>query len=81
MDPKDFEMAPKIEKSTRVQKCNLGLWNLEDNEEEKKDYSSNTFAVGQNFIKKYGLTIMFVERAGTNDISLSVYIGNASPNP
>ena len=83
MDPLDYEMIPKVDEATREAECDLGLWNLQDVVSSEENVDTNTFAVGQNFIKKYGITMQFVERkydsdSDKNTISLTIFIGNAS---
>ena len=76
MAPYDYEMYPKVQNNLRVQKCNLGLWNKDS--VVSNDLSSDTFAIGQNFIRRYNMTIMSTERAESNDISMHIYIGDAT---
>ena len=81
IEPADFEMYPKVNSQTRVEACALGLWNkdavLNYETTDVVDSEANAFAIGQNFIRKYNMTIQFVERASSNDISMAVYLGNA----
>ena len=54
---------------------------MQDAVSSQENADTNTFAVGQNFIKKYALTMKFVERKydadEKNTISLTIYLGNA----
>ena len=62
MQPSEFEMLPKVDSSIRGTMCNLGLWNLQESkidDPEEGDVDSNEFAIGQNFIRKYGMTVRF----------------------
>ena len=61
----------------RTSKCALGLWNLNENRDETSD-DVQEFAVGQNFIRKYNMTMKFSKRKdGTNNVSLDVFLGKA----
>ncbi len=76
--PWDFEMLPKINDELRSSKCNLGIWNLDQFRDEGSKGDVNQFAVGQNFIRKYGMTMKFSKRKdGTDNVSLDVFLGNA----
>ena len=68
-------MVPRVDDNIRAAKCDLGLFNLDalfagENED------TNEFAIGQNFIRSYNLTMKFVERQSSDDISLSIFIGS-----
>ena len=72
-------MLPKVDSSIRGTMCNLGLWNLQESNLENAqavDGDTNEFAIGQNFIRQFGLTIRFQERDA--DISMTVYLGQAT---
>ena len=76
--PTDFEMLPKINNELRSSKCNLGIWNLDEYRHEGTRGDVNQFAVGQNFIRKYNMTMKFSKRKdGTDNVSLDVFLGKA----
>ena len=68
-------MTPKVDANLRTTGCNLGLWTSAD---EVTEYKTK-FALGQNFIRKYGVVYKFVERTAGNEISMTIYLGNATP--
>ena len=79
MDQSEFEMLPKVDSSIRGTMCNLGLWNLQESNLENAqavDGDTNEFAIGQNFIRQFGLTIRFQEREDA--ISMTVFLGQAT---
>ena len=45
LEPKDFEMLPKIDLDLRTSRCALGLWNLNENRDETSN-DVDEFAVG-----------------------------------
>ena len=72
-------MLPRINDELRTTTCDLGLFNLDakSSGDESSNTDSNEFAIGQNFIRKYGLLMRYVVRAGSNEVSLSIFIGDA----
>lgn len=61
MGPAEFEMVPKVDTNLRASKCDLGLFNLDAiTTDEGED--TNEFAIGQNFIRSYNMTMKFVNR-------------------
>lgn len=79
MNPSQFEMTPKVDVNLRVAMCNLGLFNLQDiNISQSENDDTTEFALGQNFIRTYNMTMKFVERQSSDDISLSVFIGSTT---
>ena len=68
-------MVPRVDDSIRQAKCDLGLFNL-DALYSGEDEDTNEFAIGQNFIRQYNLTMKLVERQSSDDISLSIFIGS-----
>ena len=73
----DYELMPKIDPTSRDSKCSLALWNLEDAIGEQSE-KTNEFALGQNFIRRYNMTMRFVRRTTSQQqIALSVFIGKA----
>ena len=68
-------MVPRVDDSIRAAKCDLGLFNL-DSLFSGENEDTNEFAIGQNFIRSYNLTMKFVERQSSDDISLSIFIGS-----
>ena len=72
-------MLPRVSPELRSTTCDLGLFNLANTNKDGDASNSDTneFAVGQNFIRKYGLTMKYVVRKDSNDISLDIFLGNA----
>lgn len=54
--PSDFEMFPKINPLYKNTNCDLGLFSLEFESPGSNFYQADSFALGQVFILKYGLT-------------------------
>lgn len=71
-------MIPRVDDNIRAAKCDLGLFNLDALFVGEKDEDTNEFAIGQNFIRSYNLTMKFVERQSSDDISLSMFIGSTT---
>lgn len=63
MEPEQFEMLPKVDTKLRTAECALGLWNLQNTKDSASQYDINEFAVGQNFIRTYNMTLKFVKRS------------------
>jgi len=58
LEPADFEMFPKVS-TYRESFCQLGLWSLFDTFPSQADLpQANSFAIGQNFIRKYNMAII-----------------------
>jgi len=72
---------PKVDPSLRVSKCNLGLWNLDEVLKTSQESDVKQFAVGQNFIRSYNMTMRFIrteqDATGSRSISLLLYMGPA----
>ena len=61
--PEDFELFPKLNVEYRISQCQLSLWNLyttQTSQQKVDTVAANRFAIGQAFIRKYGMTIRFV---------------------
>ena len=61
LKPVEFEMVPKIDTDLRTAKCDLGLFNL-DALFDDENVDTNEFAIGQNFIRSYNMTLKYVNR-------------------
>ena len=70
-------MVPKVDSNTRTAKCDLGLFNLEALFE-NENVDTNEFAIGQNFIRTYNMTLKYVNRQSSQDIALSMFIGSTT---
>ena len=77
MSPSEFEMVPTIDNNLRTAKCDLGLFNL-DALFDDENVDTNEFAIGQNFIRSYNMTLKYVNRKSSDDIALSMYIGSTT---
>ena len=75
LTPEEYEFLPTVTNG-KQQVCTLGLWNIDVEQNSMGNSQYNQFAIGQNFIRKYNMTIRFTERNDfSNNISLSVFIG------
>ena len=70
-------MVPKVNPDLREAKCDLGLFNL-DALFDGENLDTNEFAIGQNFIRSYNMTMKFVNRKSSQDIALYMYVGSTT---
>ena len=71
-------MVPKVDDDVRQARCDLGLFNLDALFEDEENVDTNEFAIGQNFIRSYNMTLKFVNRESSDDIALSMFIGSTN---
>ena len=81
MSPLRYMTLPKVDPYLRVSKCQLGLWNLQQVIPSQDEEEFKQFAVGQNFLREYNMTMRFLktekDQGGSRSISVLLYIGNA----